>query len=369
MIPPLLSLESSTKEQSNLMPPTSLVKEETTYWIALSAIPGIGPQRMRKLIDLFGSAQAVWQTTDEQLQKAGCSDALREILMRERATIHPRELWETYQGDWTILTLRDERYPKALKEITDPPLLLMVQGSLGAFEKPMLAVVGTRRPSRYGLEAVEQLVPPLCRAGLTIVSGLAYGIDAAAHRETLKAKGTTIAVLGAGLNHVNPVEHRPLAREILESGGAIVSEYPPDTKPDTFRFPERNRIIAGLSQATLVVEAPERSGALITASCALDAGREVFAVPGEISHPRSAGTNALIHDGATLVRSAEDILNGLSIGVKKAEEQGQLAFTARSPEEAAILKSLREKPLPIDLPFPDSCLSLRWMALLRISVG
>ncbi len=212
-----------------------------------------------------------------------------------------------------IITLDDDTYPRLLKQIYDPPRRLYILGDLKAEEKYPLAVVGTRNASDYGKRTTNYFVDALSRAGLTIISGLALGIDGLAHQATLGVKGKTIAVLGSGLNVVYPSAHKKLFQQIIEAGGAVISEYPPETKPNKQSFPARNRIIAGLSLGVLVIEAPEKSGALITARAALEQGREVFAIPGDIYSRNSAGTNKLIEMGAKPVTKPEDILEEIII--------------------------------------------------------
>ena len=211
------------------------------------------------------------------------------------------------------ITLKDKNYPQLLKEIYDPPQTLYVNGQLKAVEKYPLAVVGTRKISSYGQQITQSLVKALARAGLTIISGLALGVDGLAHQATLDVGGRTIAVLGSSLDIIYPPSHEKLAQRIVESDGAIISEYPPKTRPSKWTFPARNRIVAGLSLGVLVIEAPKRSGALITARFALDQGREVFAVPGSIYNKNSAGCHLLIKLGAKPVTKPEDILESFNL--------------------------------------------------------
>jgi DNA processing protein len=243
------------------------------------------------------------------------------------------------------ITINDPNYPKLLKEIYDPPKELYVWGELKAEENYPLAVVGTRKVSNYGKQITIDLVRNLAKAGLTIISGLALGVDGIAHQTCLDVNGRTIAVLGSGLNHIYPAIHRNLAEKIVKSGGAVISEYPPDTKPERWTFPVRNRIIAGLSLGVLVIEAPETSGALITARFALDSGREVFAVPGNINQPNSVGTNQLIKLGAKVVTKAEDILDAFNLVLT---EQFKKEIKPANKEEKIILEILNDGPLHVD---------------------
>ncbi len=245
------------------------------------------------------------------------------------------------------ITPQHERYPELLKQIHDPPELLYVRGTLPPRDALCLAVVGSRKATMYGARAIDEIVEPIARSGVVIVSGLAYGIDALAHRAALKAGGVTVAVLGSEVDErgMMPSGHRELAREIIERGGAIISEYPAGTRVEEWHFPVRNRIIAGMSQATLVVEAAVKSGSLITAKAANDAGRDVFAVPGSIALETCAGPNNLIKMGARVATCPEDILSVL--GVTNASEPKTIPV-AGSPTEAKILEILTRNPLHVD---------------------
>lgn len=237
-----------------------------------------------------------------------------------------------------------KEYPQLLKEIYDPPKIIYSQGNLLNQEKYPLAVVGTRKMSAYGRRVTEFLVKELAKKGITIISGLALGIDTIAHQTTLKEKGKTIAVCGNGLNNIYPSKNKGLAEQIVQSGGAVISEYPPETRPSKWTFPARNRIISGLSLGTLVIEAPERSGALITARFALDQGREVFAVPGSIYQENSRGCHKLIKMGAKPVTCPEDILQ--SFDFKTTPQQKQI-FTDFK-EEKIILEQIKISPSSIE---------------------
>lgn len=250
------------------------------------------------------------------------------------------------------VALSDAAYPPLLKQIFDPPPTLFVRGNLAALAGPALAVVGTRQATAYGRLAVEKLVPPLTRAGLTIVSGLAYGIDQLAHSATLTAGGTTVAVLAGGVDRtsVQPSRHQYLAEQIIDKGGAVVSEYPPGTPAVKFHFPKRNRIVAGLSLGTLVIEAGEKSGALITAAASIEAGREVFAVPHTILSPTGIGANRLLQHGAKLVTTVQDILEFLP-GFSFTKNKTTALFSTPAPASAAAAALLTIIPtdgLPIN---------------------
>ncbi|OGL67159.1 DNA protecting protein DprA [Candidatus Uhrbacteria bacterium RIFCSPHIGHO2_01_FULL_63_20] len=247
------------------------------------------------------------------------------------------------------LTLADAGYPPRLREIHDPPSPLYVRGALPDATRPHVAVVGTRAPTRYGHDVVESIVTPLARAGVVIVSGLAFGIDALAHRAALEAGGTTLAVLGSRLEdeQIYPATNRPLAARILACGGALMGELDAESAIGSFNFPRRNRIIAGLCQAVLIVEAAKKSGSLITARCAIDEGRDVMAVPGPITGALSEGPNRLIKSGAIPILSAEDVLEALKMPsvIQKSEPT---LFVADTPEEEALVKALADATLHAD---------------------
>jgi DNA processing protein len=286
--------------------------DERLWWIALHLVPGVGRITFKKLVDYFGHPQAVLQASTRQLtQVAGIGPKMAAAIAGFQAAMAAeRELSLAERHGCRIYTQADERYPPLLKAIEDPPPVLYVRGDLGDAQTPSLAVVGSRRPSTYGKVVAEQLARQLAACGVTVVSGLARGIDSVAHAATLAHGGRTIAVLGCGLASIYPPENRPLAARISQQG-AVVSEFPMAAKPDRMNFPLRNRTISGLALGTVVVEAGEHSGALITAQWALEQGREVFAVPGNITAPTSRGTNRLIKLGAKLVERVEDILEEL----------------------------------------------------------
>lgn len=248
--------------------------------------------------------------------------------------------------DYHIITPQDSEYPDLLKRIYDPPQRLYIAGSIKPKDNLSLAVVGTRKFSNYGKEAAQFLVEQLVRSGLTIISGLARGIDTFAHRAALESGGRTIAVLGSGIKLITPPENRKMAEDITRSG-AVISEFPPDFTPTQWSFPVRNRIIAGISLGTLVIEAPEKSGALITARHALDQGKDVFAVPGSIFSSTNIGANSLIKLGAYPVRTATDILEVLDIETQAEAYKARRALPD-SKEEEVLLKLLEEGPLHID---------------------
>ncbi len=288
--------------------------KERSYWIALSRIPGIGRVRLRRLRDYFGLLEAAWHAPEAELKNAGLDVTTRARLCAIRSECDPSsELSRLAQHGITALTCDDDGYPRRLLELHDSPAVLYVRGDLPTNETPVVAVVGTRSPTTYGRQIAAEMVDGLVEHGVVVASGLARGIDTIAHRETLKHGGRTVAVLACGLDLVYPSENSALAQRIIGSG-ALVSEYPPGVKPRPESFPMRNRIMSGLSSGVLVIEAGERSGALITAHQALDQNRDVCAVPGSVFSPQSRGTNNLIRAGeARLVTRVEDVLEEIGI--------------------------------------------------------
>jgi len=244
-----------------------------------------------------------------------------------------------------VFHFKDKNYPELLKKISNPPSELYFNGNFDEKEKYPLAVVGTRKISDYGRQATEYFVKVLAQAGVTIISGLALGVDGLAHKTALKAKGRTIAVLGSGLNNIYPTVHKKLAQDIIDSGGAIVTEYEPDVSPSKITFPARNRIISGLSLGVLVVEAPQKSGALITATQAIKQGRKVFVIPARIYDKNSVGSNNLLKKGAQAVMSPEDILE--SLGIKPLFIKNK-KISDLSPEQNKLLEFLNKEPISID---------------------
>ena len=283
--------------------------------ILLNAIPEIGSLRVRRLLDAFGTLDRLWAASAEELQQVegiGARLAQRIAVARQDEGSARKE-WElARRAGVRLITLDEAEYPALLKTIADPPLVLYVRGALDPSDTIAVGIVGARRASLYGTQCAERLGYELALRGVTVVSGLARGIDAAAHRGALKASGRTVAVLGNGLARIYPPEHEGLAEEIARHG-ALVSEYPMEMAPLPHNFPRRNRLISGLSLGVVIVEAAQRSGALITADCALEQGREVFAVPGPITTVTSQGTHQLLKQGARLVTSVEDILEELRV--------------------------------------------------------
>jgi DNA processing protein len=318
------------------------------YWLGFNLVKGIGPARLQALLDYFGTMERAWHAGSSELQRIGIDQRSSRNLAEARAALDlDRELARVERSGTRLLTWNTPGYPRYLREIPAPPPLLYVRGELTEADQWAIAVVGTRRLTSYGRQVTRQLVSGLVSAQVTIVSGLAKGIDAVAHRTALELGGRTIAVLGCGLDVTYPPQHKDLAHQILDGQGALISDYGLGVQPDAKNFPPRNRIISGLSLGVLVVEAGIRSGALITAGFALEQGREVFAVPGNINSPASKGTNRLIQDGAKLVGSVDDILDELNLSMVAEKTAVQLAMP-ESAEEAALLPLMSHEPIHID---------------------
>ena len=317
------------------------------YFLAFGRVKGIGPVRLRLLISRFGSLADAWQADALQLAGAGLDQKSIAALIAARKSITPeRELEAVERAGIVALTWVDETYPRLLRQIDDPPPTLYVRGSIQDVDAWAVAIVGTRRATVYGREVTEMLAGDLVRNRITIVSGLARGIDAVAHQAAIDAGGRTIAVLGCGVDVVYPPEHRKLAQQIIDHG-ALVSDYPPGTQPDANNFPPRNRIISGLSLGAIVVEADEQSGALITATFAAEQGRDVFAVPGNILNRSSRGTNQLIQKGAKLVLDTNDILEELNLSTVAEHVQVQIALPENETERV-VLSKLSHEPVRAD---------------------
>lgn len=317
------------------------------YWVGFNLVKGIGAVRLQGLRDHFGSLELAWQAPLDALQAAGLSPKLAERVAQVRAGVDlDKYLAQVAAQGIHILTWEDDLYPPRLKEIDQPPPVLYVRGELTSEDFWAVAIVGTRRVTAYGRQVTEELASFLAANGVTVVSGLARGVDAVAHQSALKGGGRTLAVLGCGVDRVYPPEHAQLAEKMMSSG-ALLSDYAPGTPPDASNFPPRNRIISGLSMATVVVEAGETSGALITAQFAVDQGREVFAVPGNILAPQSKGTNRLIAQGARPMLSGRDLLDVLNL--TRITQQRQVRKTLPADEiESRLLSVLTHEPLHVD---------------------
>jgi DNA processing protein len=327
--------------------------QQTTYWLALALTPGLGATRVRKLIEHFGSPERVFHASLTELEATGMQAVSAQALATGKSLeLAEQECAKAVESSARILALSDPEYPLRLKEIYDPPVVLFVRGNVEILAKPGIAVVGTRHPTPYGSGMAERLGCDLAAHGLVIFSGMARGVDTAAHRGAIAAKGKTVAVFGTGIDVIYPKENTRLAEQILAFGGAVVSEFPIGTFAAPQNFPIRNRIISGMSAGVLVVEAAEYSGTRITARCALEQNREVFAVPGNVTNKNSWGPNTLIKQGAKLVATWEDVWEELPADVQMALSAEQhesdepataslFPDTAASPHEKKILKLIK----------------------------
>jgi DNA processing protein len=326
----------------------SRLVSELPYYIGFNRVTGIGPAKVRRLLDYFGDLKTAWTAGGFELAQAGLDKrALENLYTARRELDLDAELASARRACDHILTWDDPAYPRRLLEISHPPPVLYVKGNILSEDEWALAVVGTRSASAYGKETTRMLVTELARNKMTIVSGLARGIDAAAHVAALDAGGRTIAVMGSGIDTMYPPEHAKLAQRIAAQG-ALVTDYPPGTKPDASNFPARNRIISGMSLGVLIVEGDRVSGAMITCEFALEQDREVFAVPGNIFRRESRGPNQLIRESrAKLVTSVEDILEELNLTMI-AEKQEARAIVPSNETEAVLLKYLSPDPMHVD---------------------
>lgn len=344
-------------------------------WIALNMTPGVGPRAATKLLERFGSAGAVFQARRSELEQLRLKpETIDSIIKREFEDKAEQEFEHVKALGGDILILDDGSYPAYLREIADPPITLYVKGDWQAcFDQPAVAIIGSRKSSTYGENAAEMLSRDLASRGICIISGLARGIDSAAHKGAIQAGGRTVAVMGTGIDAVYPRENTRLVREILESGGAVVSQFPLGTPPIGENFPYRNRIISGLSLAVLIVEATEKSGSLITARLAAEQNREVMAVPGNITSRNSIGTNYLIKAGAKLVQQWQDVVAELPSDIAAAilppriegadgdgldVRQPELEPAGMNENETLVWRHLLpDEPLHIDLLLERSALS------------
>jgi len=332
-------MSNNNQQQSNLK-----------YWLGFNQIRKLTPIKFQKLIDGFDDLKTAWGADLAQLLTAGLEEKLAHEIIKTRSAINPdQELKKLEVEGVKAICIANPIYPKLLKEIFDPPSIIYYRGSLKCFEKSALAVVGTRKFSLYGQQAVAEITTDLTRQNITIVSGLALGIDALAHTACLEAGGLTAAVLGSSVDwdNVLPATNKNLAKRIIDSGGCVLSEYPIKTPPSSFTYPARNRIISGLSLGTIVIEAKDRSGTLITARMAGEQGRDVFAVPGSIFNPNSQGTNNLIKKGAMVITNADDAIDALNLRQAMKTTVDQKPKPTNSEEEL-ILSYLSKEPIHID---------------------
>lgn len=319
------------------------------YLNALNKISGVGAKKLQIMLNFFETGENIWKASVDDLRRSGVGEKLTEKIISEKNIISPDQEWEKLEKENVkIITLTDPGYPKLLAEITNPPYLLYIKGSYDLNLAPAIAIVGSRRYSSYGSQIASSLARDLAHAGITVVSGMALGIDAFSHRGALDNSGKTVAVLGNSLDDENiyPRNNFNLSREII-ANGALISEYPIETPAGPLTFPARNRIVAGLTLGTIVVEAGEKSGSLITAGMALEYNREVFSVPGSIFSPLSLGTNNLIKNGARVVTGIKDILEELDLSEATVSKE-KTVKNPQTKEEEIILKVLSTDPLHID---------------------
>jgi DNA processing protein len=317
------------------------------YWVGFNLVKGVGAVRLRAILDHFGDLQTAWAAPIDAFTAINLPAKVLENIMRVRHDVDLEKVWEKIQTQGIhVRTWEDDNYPQKLSEIDNAPPVLYLRGTIDLQDEWAVAVVGTRRITPYGRQVTEELATFLAQNGVTVVSGLARGVDAAAHQAALRAGGRTLAVLGSGIDQIYPPEHRRLGEDITQSG-ALVSDYPPGTSPDSANFPPRNRIISGLSTAVVIVEAGETSGALITATFAAEQGRDVFSVPGSIYALQSKGTNRLIQQGARPLLRIQEVLDVLSLQQVQEYKAARLAFPVDTTE-AALLDILGNEPLYID---------------------
>ncbi len=317
------------------------------YWVGFNIVPAIGPAKVRALLDHFGDLETAWRADARALKQAGLDRLAIRNLVRLRDQLDlEAEMDKLAKHQVTVLTWEDEAYPSLLKQIYAPPPVLYVRGQLLPDDEWAVGLVGTRRATVYGKQVARMLGQNLAQSRVTVVSGLARGIDSVAHQAALDAGGRTIAVMACGLDRVYPPEHRNMAHAIMERG-ALVSDYPLGTPPEGINFPPRNRIISGLSLGVVVIEAGRKSGALITAEFANDQGREVFAVPGNIVSRTSIGCNRLIHDGAKMVLDVQDILEELNLTMIEVQAQARDILPA-DETEAQLLDLVSDAPVHVD---------------------
>ncbi len=333
------------------------MSEHLKYWVWLSSIPKLGAVKCNQLINHFGDPKNIWDASLSEFKRlpfltGQIADLLSDVRYKEEAL---KQFKVINDLNIKIISVKDGLYPYYLRNIHDPPIILYVKGSILKEEK-CVAVVGSRRATSYGMKMAEKIAYELAGLGITVVSGMARGIDTCSHNGALRAGGRTVAVLGCGLDIAYPSENEELMNKIAAAGAAI-SEYPPGVRPMPMNFPARNRLISGISQGIVVIEAGERSGSLITAEFALEQGREVFAVPGNINSFTSVGTNKLIRDGAKIVTCVEDIIEelagfnytGINTGIERKEGFDESKFRGLDSDERKLVEFLKTEPLHIDV--------------------
>lgn len=343
--------------------------EAKKYWVAFNLVKGIGSVRFKQILDFFGDLETAWESPASGMVSAGLPAKVVENFIKAKSQVDLDKVMEKIVNSGVrVMIWSDSDYPRRLKEINQSPPVLYIKGSINVEDDWAVAVVGTRRVTPYGRQVANEIATFLAQNGVTLVSGLARGVDAISHQASLRAGGRTFAVLGSGVDVIYPPEHRKLAAEIAEQG-ALISDYAVGTSPDGVNFPPRNRIISGLSLATVVVEAGEKSGALITAEFAVEQGRDVFAVPGSILAPQSTGTNQLIEQGARPLLKMSEIFESLKLE-QIPEKQQMRRQNPMNPSEINLLQHLSTDPLHIDqicvltgLPISDVSATLIMMEL------
>jgi len=320
------------------------------YLHALHTIPQVNSHTLRKLLEYFDTPEAIWKASPAALKASDISEKPLLAILHHRPSIQIDQTWESLQiSEITPLLENDPAYPQLLKEIPNPPPLIYKRGVYDWNSAPIITIVGSRHPTAYGVRVTEVFAQELASIGICVASGLAFGIDSAAHKGTIESKGNTLAVLGNSLDDtsISPRSHLHLAQTILRQNGALLSEYPPVTAATPYTFPARNRILAGISQGTIVIEAATRSGSLITARYALEFNREVFAVPGSIFSDASAGPHELIRSGAKIATSIRDILEEIKFQITPKQTLSTVS-PSLSLHEKTVLSILSSEPLHID---------------------
>ena len=321
---------------------------ESEYLTAISAFAYFGPMRARLLVSYFNSAAKVWKCTSKELLELGISEKKVKEFIDFRKSFNPELYFRKLSKlNIKVTTIFDDDFPDSLKEISGGPVVLYYKGTLKGLNASSVAIVGTRKMTFYGREVTEKFSQELSSFGVTIISGLARGVDTAAHKACLESGGVTVAVLGNGLDSVYPPENKKLADMIIEKGGALISEYPPGSPALPVNFAVRNRIVSGLASSVLVVEGAEKSGTLLTASHAADQGKTVFAIPGQITSPLSKAPLFLLKNGAKMATEVKDVLDELDIEVKVDRDKMETAMPS-VPEEVKIIDILENEPLHLD---------------------
>ncbi|HUV92145.1 MAG TPA: DNA-processing protein DprA [Anaerolineales bacterium] len=323
------------------------MEDSKKYWVGFNLVKGIGSARLKALLDFFGDIERAWNAPADALRSTGLGSKQVNAVLEVRASDQLDKTWEFIQKRGiTVINWEDGDYPRYLKEIYLPPPVLYMRGNLLEEDDWSVAVVGTRRITQYGRQVANEIAGMLAQNGVTVVSGLARGVDSAAHQAALDNGGRTLAVFGSGIDRIYPPENRKLVEHIV-SHGAVLSDYPPGTAPEAANFPARNRIISGLARAVVVVEAGKRSGALITAAFAADQGRDVFAVPGNIYAPQSIGANLLIQQGASPLLDPQDVLESLNLAMLGEHRAARTVLPADA-NEAKLYSILGREPLHVD---------------------